>query len=183
MPFRLRFHKVIMARHSCFIKGNLIFIQIWPWMSMTWCAGLSGPFSMHGVKTNWHFALRLHWFAKLLAWNTKVYPVLFPKRGWHFCRGSAFSFAPEEQRTGGFFQFADTIVLVLYFSAVKIVCWWIFMLTKWNVNWSVLKRQIILFGFCYYQGIEPNVALGTIMSLNVTTDQSYERLTFTIKSL
>lgn len=111
MPFRWRFYKVIMARHSCFIKGNLIFIQIWPWMSMIWCTGPSGPFSMHGVKTNWHFALSLHWFAKLLAWNTKIYPVLFPKRGWHFCCSSAFSFAPEEQRTGGSFSLLTPLYL------------------------------------------------------------------------
>lgn len=67
-PFRLWFCKVFMASSSCFMKGNLIFIQIWPWMLVMWFyLGLSGPFGGHGVKKiTANSALGLQWFTYCL---------------------------------------------------------------------------------------------------------------------
>lgn len=123
-----------------------LLFDVWP----------SGP----EVSTNWHFVFTLRWFAKLLPLKKNpIYPVI-PKERLAFLLQLSIFFRTLRADDSRVFQFSDAIVLVSHFSAVKMVCWCISTLTKWNINWSVLKLQIILYfeklwQFSYSWGMEP----------------------------
>lgn len=175
---RLSFYNVIiMARHPCYIESYWYWylfkvVLEWLWFDV-W---LSGPFITLGVKSKWHFVFTLHWFAKLLTRNTKIYPVLFPKRGWHFCCSEAFSFSPEEHMTAGFFN----LLLPLYLYCTSLLskqsvdefpCLLNVISTGVCCNFKFIQYFEKLCQFCYSRGIEPfqTVALDLLVCLLMST--------------
>lgn len=80
----------------------------------------------------WHYVL----LYKAAGKKRQNIPCFIPKEILAFLLLLSIFFLTWRANDSSVFQFADAIVLVSHFSAVKIV-WRIFMLTKWNINWSL----------------------------------------------